>query len=60
HDPILALMGQRRLVIKNGGVAKIIETGQAERANLEQLEILDRKLMALRHRIRQGETLETI
>jgi ABC-type lipoprotein export system ATPase subunit len=60
HDPILALMGQRRLVIKNGGVAKIIETGQAERANLEQLEVLDRKLMALRHRIRQGETLETI
>lgn len=60
HDPILALMGQRRLVIKNGGVAKIIETGQAERDNLHQLEILDRKLMALRHRIRQGETLETI
>lgn len=60
HDPILALMGQRRLVIKNGGVAKIIETGQAERDNLEQLEVLDRKLMALRHRIRQGEILETI
>ncbi|MEA3465446.1 MAG: ATP-binding cassette domain-containing protein [Thermodesulfobacteriota bacterium] len=60
HDPILALMGQRRLVIKNGGVAKIIETSIAERANLEQLEALDRKLMALRHRIRQGETLEVI
>lgn len=60
HDPILALMGQRRLVIKNGGVAKIIDTGDAERANLEELEVLDRKLMALRHRIRQGETLENI
>ena len=60
HDPILALMGQRRLVIKNGGVAKIIDTGDAERANLEELEVLDRKLMALRHRIRQGETLEII
>ena len=60
HDPILALMGQRRLVIKNGGVAKIIETSMAERANLEELEMLDRKLMALRHRIRQGETLEVM
>jgi ABC-type lipoprotein export system ATPase subunit len=60
HDPILALMGQRRLVIKNGGVTKIIETGAAERANLHQLENMDRQLMALRHRIRSGETLENI
>lgn len=60
HDPILALMGQRRLVVKNGGVAKIIDTTTAERANLEQLEVLDRKLMALRHRIRSGETLDVI
>ncbi|MDY0190157.1 MAG: ATP-binding cassette domain-containing protein [Desulfuromonas sp.] len=60
HDPILALMGQRRLVIKNGGVAKIITTSAAERANLTQLEILDRQLMALRQRIRSGETLEKL
>ncbi|PLX90340.1 MAG: ABC transporter, partial [Desulfuromonas sp.] len=60
HDPILALMGQRRLVIRHGGVAKIIGTSEQERANLKQLEQLDQQLMALRHRIRQGDTLEVL
>ena len=60
HDPILALMGDRRLVIKNGGIAKIIESGDAERKNLAQLEELDNTLLALRNRIRFGETLEEL
>ncbi|WP_029910088.1 ATP-binding cassette domain-containing protein [Pelobacter seleniigenes] len=60
HDPILALMGDRRLVIKNGGIAKIIESSQAERINLKQLEELDNRLLALRNRIRAGETLEQL
>jgi ABC-type lipoprotein export system ATPase subunit len=60
HDPILALMGDRRLVIKNGGIAKIIESSEAERLNLVGLEELDNKLLALRNRIRLGETLEVI
>ncbi len=60
HDPILALMGDRRLVIKNGGIQKIIESSEAERKNLVSLEELDNKLLALRHRIRSGETLDTL
>ena len=60
HDPILALMGDRRLVIKNGGIDKIIESSEAERKNLLSLEELDNKLLALRNRIRTGDTLETI
>ena len=60
HDPILALMGDRRLVIKNGGIAKVIESSDAERMNLAALEELDNKLLALRNRIRLGETLEQI
>ncbi len=60
HDPILALMGDRRLVIKNGAIAKIIESSQAERINLKQLEELDNRLLALRNRIRSGETLEQL
>jgi ABC-type lipoprotein export system ATPase subunit len=60
HDPILALMGDRRLVIKNGGIAKTIESSAAERQNLVILEELDNKLLALRNRIRLGETLELI
>jgi len=60
HDPILALMGDRRLVIKNGGILKIIESSAAERSNLQRLEALDNQLLALRNRIRSGETLEHI
>lgn len=60
HDPILALMGDKRLVIKNGGIAKIINSSDAERKNLTQLEELDNTLLALRNRIRSGETLEKI
>ncbi|ADD68788.1 ABC transporter related protein [Denitrovibrio acetiphilus DSM 12809] len=60
HDPILALMGDKRLVIKNGGISKVINTSDAERANLVELQELDRKLLDLRNRIRTGETLEHI
>ncbi|MEA3363840.1 MAG: ATP-binding cassette domain-containing protein [Thermodesulfobacteriota bacterium] len=60
HDPILALMGDRRLVIKNGGIDKVIESSEAERKNLASLEKLDNKLLALRNRIRTGDTLENI
>ena len=60
HDPILALMGDRRLVIKNGGIARIIDSSEAERKNLVALEELDNKLLALRNRIRLGETLEQV
>lgn len=60
HDPILALMGDQRLVIKNGGIAKIIHSSDKERKNLARLEELDNTLLALRNRIRSGETLEII
>ena len=60
HDPILALMGDRRLVIRNGGIADIIESSAEERRNLRALEELDNRLLVLRNRIRSGETLETI
>ncbi|MBD1400108.1 ATP-binding cassette domain-containing protein [Pelovirga terrestris] len=60
HDPILALMGDRRLVIKNGGIAKVIMANEAERRNLQRLEEMDNQLLALRNRIRSGETLEQL
>jgi len=53
-------MGDKRLVIKNGGIAKIIASSDAERKNLSRLEELDNTLLALRNRIRFGETLEEL
>ncbi len=60
HDPILALMGDRRVIIENGAMKKVIEPSAAERANLDELRALDAKLMGLRHRLRKGERLDTI
>jgi len=57
HDPILALMGDKRLVIKNGGISKIIEVSEEERQHLPYLQALDEKLLSLRNQIRNGELL---
>lgn len=58
HDPILALMGDRRIVIRNGAVASVIETTAEEKANLKALEHIDRSLMALRQLLRGGQRID--
>lgn len=60
HDPILALMGDRRVIIENGAMRDVIEPSEMERANLVELRALDAKLMGLRNRLRKGERLDTI
>lgn len=60
HDPILALMGDRRVVINNGAMVDVIEPTETERANLDELRELDARLMRLRHRLRSGERLDSI
>lgn len=57
HDPILALMADRRIVIKNGGIAKIIDTTEEERAILTELDTLDKTIMAYRGQLRRGDIL---
>lgn len=58
HDPLLALMGQRRIIIRNGGIDRIMETNALEQKNLGVLEELDAKLMELRNGLRQGKALD--
>ncbi|MBB5020888.1 ATP-binding cassette domain-containing protein [Desulfurispira natronophila] len=58
HDPILALMAPRRIVIRNGGIVKVVETSTVERKNLHYLQALDNKMLRLRNRVRQGERIE--
>jgi len=57
HDPILALMGDKRIVIKNGGINKIIETTDEEREILTTLEEMDSKILAYRTKLRNGEII---
>lgn len=58
HDPILALMGEKRIVIKNGGIEKIIETTEAEKKSLVKLEEIDRIIQGFRDQLRKGEKIE--
>jgi len=60
HDPVLALMGDRRIVIKNGGIHKVIETTDEERKILSTLEDMDKILLAYRTKLRQGEIITKI
>ena len=60
HDPILALMADRRLVIKNGGIARVLETTDEERELLGTLEQLDQTLMGYRNQLRFGDSLTRI
>jgi ABC-type lipoprotein export system ATPase subunit len=57
HDPILALMGERRIVIKNGAIDRIIETSRQERQHLLVLEKMDQQMTAVREALRKGEQL---
>ncbi len=60
HDPLLALSGDRRLVIRNGGIADVIETTAEERLELQELATLDQKLAQLRNQVRRGERIKTL
>ncbi|MPN39559.1 hypothetical protein SDC9_187087 [bioreactor metagenome] len=57
HDPILALMGNMRIVIKNGGINKIITTSSIEKENLSIIQKFDDKLLKLRSHLRSGDSI---
>ncbi len=57
HDPVLALLADKRLVIQNGGISKVIETTEEERSILVELEVLDARTNHLRNLLRNGERL---
>ncbi|GEO80022.1 ATP-binding cassette domain-containing protein [Pararhodospirillum oryzae] len=60
HDPLLALLGGRRLVIQQGAVAAVIETSERERTCLAALAQVDQGLMGLRERLRHGGRIEAL
>ena len=57
HDPTLALIGDRRIVIKNGGIEKIVETSKKEKELLKDLEKMDAIVQAIRTDLREGREL---
>ena len=60
HDPLLALSAHRRVVIRNGGIYKILSTTSEERANVATLQQLDRVVAEIRWKLRSGEEILTV
>lgn len=58
HDPTLALMGDIRIVIKNGGIWKIINASEEEKGLLSKLENMDKIIQRMRNSLRVGEILD--
>lgn len=57
HDPLLALMADRRIVIQNGGIHKVLTTTPEEKEFLKRLEELDAMMGNARQQLRQGLSL---
>ena len=58
HDPLLALSAHQRIVIRNGGMQKVLVTSDSERQTLARLKIMDRSLSAIRAGLRNGEVID--
>ncbi|HZX21153.1 MAG TPA: ATP-binding cassette domain-containing protein [Clostridia bacterium] len=54
HDPVLALIGDKRIVIKNGGISKVINASDKEKKHICVLERVDKKMLKIRNHIRTG------
>ena len=60
HDPVLALMTDRRIVMKSGGMEKVVGTTQAEKSLSKKLNKIDELMLSLRDQVRNGEVIEDI
>jgi len=58
HDPLLALLSDRRIVMRNGAVETILEPGGREKKILSEISSMDGYLSRMRERIRAGELLD--
>ena len=60
HDPVLALLTGKRIVMENGGMVKVIERSAKERDVCDRLAELDEMMISLRETIRRGEIVEEL
>ena len=60
HDPVLALMTKRRIVMKTGGMRQIITKTSSEIGLWNKLVKIDNYMMSLRDTIRHGGLVEEV
>ncbi|RKD28483.1 ATP-binding cassette domain-containing protein [Lacrimispora algidixylanolytica] len=59
HDPLLALIADKRIIIKNGGISKVIHTSDEEKELLVELEKMDSLIQHARQELRKGSHLSS-
>lgn len=57
HDPLLALYGNKRIIMKNGAISKIINRSQYELALLNKLHSINKFTDSIRNSLRKGKEL---
>lgn len=60
HDPVLALMTDRRIVMRSGGMEKVLSTTSSEKSISKKLSKIDDLMLSLRDQVRNGELIEDI
>lgn len=58
HDPLLILQADKRIVIKNGGIQKVISTNNYEKSYCTKLESIDANMQFLREYFRKGNSID--
>ena len=57
HDPLIALSCEKRIVIRNGGIAKLQQRSACEKEWKVYLEEVNQKMKMIRGKIRNGENI---
>ncbi len=57
HDPRIAMLSDYRLVMKNGGIIKMIKTEEEEKLAVKELAKIDDMMLEFRTLIRSGEKI---
>ncbi|CDG64560.1 MAG: hypothetical protein PWQ15_1575 [Methanobacterium sp.] len=60
HDPVLALMTDKRIVMKNGGMQNVVSTSEEEKAISQKLNKIDELMLSLRDKVRNGEVIHDL
>ena len=60
HDPSLALNSNKRIIIKNGGIVKILETTLKEKSIAHYLNWIENYNLGIREDIRKGKEIKNV
>lgn len=60
HDPLISLLSGRRIVMKNGGIEKVLEPKDQEKDALAWITGIDATICRMRELIRSGELIRSV